>query len=91
MNIKKIIAREGLIALFLIIGGYMIGDKLIGYDFRNHQFKDIWFYMRDIYLYGLFGNDKQEFGLMVKYLSYPAYLLIRFIIWAIKTLKGRNR
>ena len=58
MNIKKIIAREGLI--------------LIGFV--------------AVFLFSSFNNDNLA---MYAYFGYPLYLLIRFIIWAIKTLKEK--
>jgi len=68
MNIKKIIAREGLIILgfiIILLLGFLLPAR-ISYGFRSHS---------------LIG-----FAII----GYPSYLFIRFIIWAIKTLKERG-
>jgi len=62
-NIKKIIAREGLVILAIIISGYILmygGDRIFGI--------------------GLIG----AIGAILFFWGVPLYLLIRFIIWAIR-------
>jgi hypothetical protein len=66
-NIKKIIAREGLVIIGSIIVLALIGLVLFAIT-RNSE----WF--------GVI--------LIIVYL-YPIYLLVRFIIWAIRTLRER--
>lgn len=66
MNIKKIIAREGLILLGFIIVG------VSGYLIMNFR-------------YDLIRVGKA--GCFFLILGYPIYLIIRFILWAIKTLQ----
>ena len=64
MNIKKIIAREGLILIICFILWFLFGfltDRLAG--------EDTWF--------------------ALPLLVFGSYLLIRFILWAIKTLKEK--
>jgi len=62
MNIKRIIAREGLVFIGIVGVGLIIAFSKYDYG-------------------GL--------GTALVYIGYPIYLLIRFIIWAIKTLKEK--
>jgi len=66
-NLKKIIAREGLILL-------SFGVVLF-----------IGFLVLQINQLGELGSNL----LIIGFLGYPVYLLIRFIIWAIKTLREK--
>ena len=68
MNIKKIIAREGLVLLGIMLVGLL--------------FFFVGVFMSNVALIG-------EIGYFILVLGYPAYLLIRFILWAVKTLKGK--
>jgi len=79
---KKVIAREGLVLLGFVILSLIM--QLWG--------ASGW--------YGYFAQDipdkcpaifrlLQHYGKLLIVVGYPAYLLIRFIIWAIKTLKNK--
>jgi hypothetical protein len=66
MQIKKIIAREGLILLGFIVVG------VSGYLIINFRY--------DLIRVG-------EAGCLFLILGYPIYLIMRFILWAMKTVK----
>lgn len=114
MNIKKIIAREGLILLGIIGIGYIIMATPELYikpkPIRIEQAKnketpiDLLIEKRITYLdtgerhiYRLSEVEKsgnkqkavKNIGFDILIFGYPVYLLIRFIIWAIKTLKHK--
>ena len=77
LNIKKIIAREGLILLSFILLGLLIGTIFQDTYYSNLRL--------------LHGVPLKRFGVMgerIMLYGYPFYLLIRFVLWAIKTLKG---
>ena len=94
MNIKKIIAREGLILLSIAILGltlYFIGKHLNSVYLIQHQvtrFKSI-----QNMQYSLVGYTPyvrmMSFGLNVAIFGYPIITLIRFALWAVKTLKEK--
>lgn len=63
-NLKKVIAREGLIFICIVAVGLIIAYSKY-----------------DVQLGGL--------GTAIFWIGYPFYLLIRFIIWAIKTLREK--
>jgi uncharacterized membrane protein YidH (DUF202 family) len=63
INIKKIIAREGLVFLAFIALGFLIMG-----------------------IFASFNLDHGEIG----FYFYPFYLIICFIIWAIRSLKGKE-
>jgi len=67
MNIKKIIAREGLIILSLATSGVVIGFLLSRFN------ADLGF----------------AIGYIIVVFCYPLYLIIRFILWAIKALREK--
>jgi len=72
-DIKKIIAKEGLILLGIILISLVIIFTLLTTEFAvvGEQL----------------GQRIVTFTFMLVLLGYPAYLLGRFVIWAIRTLK----
>ena len=94
MNIKKIIAKEGLILLGIVILGlilYFIGRHLNNVyliQYQEHRFK----FVKNMQ-YSLVGYTPyiriMSFGLSLAVFGYPVIALIRFILWAIKTLKAK--
>lgn len=88
MNIKKIIAREGLIILLTLVFGLFL---IFLYHFFHPANSNV--------PYALFGQKVYQYDLMIanRFLFfgitliglYVVYLVIRFIIWAIKTLKEK--
>lgn len=74
-KIKKIIAREGLIVLGIISIGFIL--RFIGTS--GHPFSE-WIDVTSL-------NFLDGFGRIIIISGYPLYLLIRFIFWAIRTLK----
>jgi len=77
-KLKKIIAREGTIILGIMLVLYL------SYPFVYY----IWDFFKPKYDFDTaFWGDVIRKGTC---LSYVFYLLIRFIIWAIKTLKNRK-
>ena len=89
-KIERIIAREGLI----IFGIMVISVILIWISVpTGHHYE----YFSTIGLknpYPFFDNRifalMFAIGIRLSFFGYPAYLLIRFIIWAIKTLKQKG-
>lgn len=78
-KIRGIIAREGLIILGFIIGAYII-NIIIALLFGTPGS-----FVYDGKIFNAF--DERYKSLLI--LGYPLYLLIRFIIWAIKTLREK--
>ncbi|MCX5698328.1 MAG: hypothetical protein NTX01_01330 [Candidatus Omnitrophica bacterium] len=82
-KIKKIIAREGLIFLSLLMFG------LILLFFENYLYsRPIDLLARPQETHANFNGIRLA-GLFFLYLGYPFYLLTRFIIWAIRVLKKK--
>lgn len=85
MNTKKIIAREGLILLGIIaislLAKYAIDiyGRIVGFYIKE-EWADIPYIFTVLY----------NLGNILLYLGYPIYLLIRFVIWAIKMLKEKK-
>ena len=88
-SVKKIIAREGLV----IIGIFAIGVFII---FLAHFFNHIIhkpkplpgnMQLPDLLFEPFATIETVGFGLLM--FGYPLYLLIRFIIWAIRTLREK--
>lgn len=79
--IKKIIAREGLIIL-----GFMLLGFLIGIIFPDIRYSD-----SSLRLLGRFPSFYTfgKFGYAVMVYGYSIYLLIRFIIWAVKVVREK--
>jgi hypothetical protein len=77
---KKIIAREGLIFLLCMAWAFLI------------RFTEIPILIT-LFVDKITGMHNFDFDFIVAfsvvYLLYPLYLLIRFVIWAVKTLKGK--
>jgi len=90
-KIKRIIAREGLIILSIIsLGLLLISTPYIFLGIEN--FINIIFRPSSGRLLGwvsepLYIRIPRNIGILLLYLGYPFYLIIRFILWAIKTLK----
>ena len=74
-DIKKIIAREGLILLGFILLSVIITFVLLTTEFAvvGEQI----------------GQKIVTFAVILLLLGYPIYLLSRFIVWAIRTLKEK--
>lgn len=83
-KIKKLIAREGLVLLSLLMFGFIL--LFLG-NYLNS---------RPIDLLAQPPESHHNFDILlnVAYIliiaGYPFYLLTRFIVWAIRTLKQRN-
>lgn len=94
MKTKKIIAREGLILLGIIIVGlgiYFLGKHLNTLYLNAHpqaRFKII-----ENMKYRLLGYTPyirtMAFGLNIAIFGYPISAIVRFILWAIRTLKKK--
>ncbi len=94
MKIKKIIAREGLILLGIAIVGlavYFIGRHLNNVYLIQHQ--EAKFKVMQNMKYSLMGYTPyirmMSFGLNIAIFGYPIIALIRFILWAVRTLKEK--
>jgi hypothetical protein len=94
MKTKKIIAREGLILLGIIIVGlaiYFIGKHLNSVYLSAHP--EARFKIIENMKYSLVGYTPHirtmAFGLNIAIFGYPISALIRFILWAIRMLKEK--
>jgi len=94
MGNKKAIAREGLILLGIIIAGlavYFTARHLNNVYLIQHQSSK--FKVVQNMKYCLVGYTPyivtMSFGLNIAIFGYPVFALIRFIFWAIKTLKQK--
>ena len=92
MHIKKIIAREGLVLLGIVILGlavYFIGRHLNNVYLIQHQEAKVKIIQN--MKYSLVGytpyTNTLTLGLNIAIFGYPIIALIRFILWAIRTLK----
>jgi len=76
-KLKKIIAREGIIILsILLIGGVLVLLPLF-----------TWLFVGTIeLLFQVVGG----LGVAVLLFGYPAYLVLLFVFWAIKTLRDKR-
>lgn len=84
--IKKIIAREGLIILGVIVASVFI--LLVG----NFAYNKCYYFAPEAnraIAISRFGIDVKTFGAYVLLLGYPVSWLIRFILWAIRILKEK--
>ena len=89
-KLKKIIAREGIILIGILCFGffYMYLGTVIKYLGLFKDTKAI-----PYYIFGCSWRDGawvQHIGWSIIFFGYPAYLLIHFIIWAMKTLKVKE-
>ncbi len=91
-KIKRVIAREGLVVigfiafavLWFILWSYILPNV---YIFMSRKF-----FKSYAYLWNYIPEKVEEisfFSFFVLPLGYPIYLFIRFIIWALKTLRER--
>ncbi len=94
MKIKKSIAKEGLILLGIVILGlvvYFIGRYLNNVYLIQHQ--EAKFKVMQNMKYSLMGYTPyirmMSFGLSIALFGYPIIAFIRFILWAVKTLKEK--
>jgi len=94
MKTKKVIAREGLIFLGFVILGlavYFIGRHLNNVYLIQHQ--EAKFKVMQNMKYSLVGYTPyirmMSFGLNIAIFAYPITALIRFVLWAVKMLKGK--
>ena len=94
MNLKKSIAREGLILLAIVIIGlaiYFIARHLNGIYLIQHE--AIKTKIINNLQYSLVGyapyTNLMSFGLTVIIFGYPIISLGRFILWAFKTLRSK--
>jgi len=72
-KIKRIIAREGIILLIVVITGTL-------------GFLWVWF-TKDILIYYTTLELWRNWLLLIAIPFYTIYILIRFIIWAVRTLR----
>ena len=74
-DIKKIIAREGLILL-----GFILLSAIIIFALLTTEFAVVGEQV---------GQKIVTFAVILLLLGYPIYLLTRFILWSIRTLKEK--
>ena len=91
-KIKRIIAREGLILLGIVILGLTV--YFISRHFNNVyliQHQQVKFKVMQNMKYGLIGYTPylrmMSFGFNIAIFGYPVIILLRFIIWAVRTLR----
>jgi hypothetical protein len=92
IKIKRIIAREGLILLSIVILGltiYFISKHFNNVYLIQHQ-QDKFKVIQNM-KYCLIGYTSyiwmMSFGLNIAIFGYPIIIILRFIIWAVRTLK----
>jgi len=118
MSIKKIIAREGLIVLVIIVvGGAMLflsskyppmpspvsSDNPLGRSLIEKNLDCLgkescgiqeiggeYYSSVTIYMMNKARAKIKTFGIITLCLIYPLYLLIRFVIWAVRILKEKK-
>lgn len=83
IRLKRLIAREGLILLSLIIVGALWEVASVAWLNTTRQPES---HIR--YLYDL--PQIMEKSLLCLALGYPAYLIPRFVIWSIATLRATS-
>ena len=83
-QIKRTIAREGLILLAFGLSGILYEVGIVTYL----NVKRYFFPSRIRYLYDLDRCTDTAIAFLLY--GYPVYLLIRFVIWAVKTLKEKT-
>lgn len=95
MNIKKVIAKEGLILLGTVILGLAV--YFISRHFNNVyliQHQGVKFKVTQNMQYALVGYTPyirmMSFGLNIAIFGYPIIAFVRFILWAIKMLKQKE-
>lgn len=91
---ERIIAREGLILLGIVILGltiYFISRHLNNIYVSQHWESE--FKVMQKMKYRLVGFTPylktMSFGLNLAMFGYPIVIIVRFIIWAVRTLKGK--
>ncbi len=96
MNIKKVIAREGLILVGVVLlglGVYFISKHLNSVYLIQHY--DEKFKVVHNMKYSLVGYTPymrmMVLGLNIAILGYPVIAIIRFIIWAIRVLRDKKQ
>jgi hypothetical protein len=94
MKISKVIAREGLILLGIVILGlavYFIAGHLNGVYLIQHQ--NVKFKIIHNMRYSLVGYTPyiklMSFGLTIAIFGYPIAAVVRFVFWALKALKDK--
>ena len=89
-KIKKIIAREGLVVIGLILFGLVIvGINMMcnAIFVKINTGKPTPSFIPDNYTnYDIINR----FGFIVTIFGYPIYLVVKFIIWAVKVLKQKS-
>ena len=93
-NIKKVIAREGLVTIGIIVFSVLIilvGNIAIFYE--GHIRLNV---PKGYVLVNPITDENAPIGFGIKNIGYlclisgyPTYLLIRFIIWSIRTLRAK--
>jgi len=87
-RIKRIIAREGLVLLGIILLGTLIlifSKCLLNKNNILFRFLPLDYYTTEV----LLAKILEVIGISIIILGYPVYLLVRFVNWAIKTLNEK--
>jgi len=94
MNNKRVVAREGLILLGVVIAGlavYFIARHLNNAYLIQHQ--DAKLKVMQNMEYCLVGYTPyirlMSLGLNIAIFGYPVIAVIRFVLWAVKALKAK--
>lgn len=88
-KIKQIIAREGITLLGILMLGFTVfflGKIMCGINQPQKDSLSVYNIPTTFFLFNLYQNMKQ-IGIFILFFGYPIYLLIRFIIWALRTLR----
>jgi len=86
-TVKKLIAREGLVIIAIVgIGLIIIGLAFVVYLIYETQIAKDSFIPDTL---SFFVNTLAVIGGAIAVLGYPLYLLIRFILWAVRTIREK--
>lgn len=91
-KIKLIIAREWLTLLGILMLGFTVFffGKIMCYINQGKEVSPNFIQMpTSFFLWNLYYNMRQ-IGIFILFFGYPIYLLIRFIIWALRILKNKK-
>jgi hypothetical protein len=81
-RVKRIITREASILLVFVCTGYIL--QLIYVAFHKGPLGPPHSFWKDPYFYQFWKNSLRENAQLIRFLGYPIFLLVRFIVWATK-------
>ncbi len=83
-QLKRLVAREGLILLGIALAGFLFEVAMV----TRLNMRGSLSHSRITYLYDLDGCLGRAARFLIY--GYPAYLVVRFVVWSVKTLTGKR-